>query len=144
MWMAKFWVSSISMQSRYIKTHENWQENPTWKRSPLLAVVHSINKVVIRLTDERWEHILAGHPEVEKYLFQILDVVESPRMVLHCREDDFFVAGSAITDECALSHILIALYKEINKRDGFIISAYFIRSEKMKRRYKDCDPVYPS
>jgi len=43
----------------------------------------------------------------------------------------------------AAPHILlVVIYKEINMRDGFIISAYFVHSEKMKRRYKDCEQVY--
>ncbi len=31
----------------------------------------SINKVPVRLTEERWHHISTGHPEIADYYFDI-------------------------------------------------------------------------
>ena len=137
------WGIFIFKHPRYIKIQEQWSLNPDGKQSPLLALTPSINHVSVRLTDERWHHILAGHPEVERDLFTILEIIESPRFVLYCQEDNFFVAGRQIPLEGRSSPFLIARSKEINRTDGLIISAYFVHREKIRRRYQDCEQVYP-
>jgi hypothetical protein len=48
----------------------------------MLKVVTSVNGIVIRLTEERWSHILEQHPELEGYQALILETVESPESVL--------------------------------------------------------------
>jgi hypothetical protein len=41
----------------------------------------SINKIPIRLSDERWKHISIGHPEMAEYFDQLLECVENPEIV---------------------------------------------------------------
>jgi len=51
----------------------------------ILGIAHSINAVPIRLTDERWEHILDSHPELGSYRETILDAIENPDYILASR-----------------------------------------------------------
>jgi hypothetical protein len=51
----------------------------------ILGISHSINGVPIRLTDERWEHILESHPELASYRETLLDAVEKPDYILASR-----------------------------------------------------------
>lgn len=44
----------------------------------ILGIADSVNGVPIRLTDERWEHILDSHPEVGSFRETVLDAVENP------------------------------------------------------------------
>jgi hypothetical protein len=47
-----------------------------------MVSVKSKNGIIIRLTDERWEHILTGHGELAEYKNKILDAVEEPEAIL--------------------------------------------------------------
>jgi hypothetical protein len=40
--------------------------------------VISKNNVPIRLTEERWQHITIGHPEIADYYFEIQETVKNP------------------------------------------------------------------
>lgn len=87
----------------------------------MMDIVESVNGVPIRLMEERWyEHILENHPELSGHYENVLLAIESPTFVLRGR------AGSKI----AVINIgrrkwLHVVYREISRRDGFIISAHF-------------------
>ena len=42
----------------------------------------SINGVPIRLTEERWDHIIESHPELSAFCETILDAIEDPDYIL--------------------------------------------------------------
>jgi hypothetical protein len=44
--------------------------------------VHSLNNVPIRLTDERWEHIVEAHPYMTPHYQDMLDAVYDPEYIL--------------------------------------------------------------
>lgn len=79
----------------------------------------SINNVNIRLTDERWLHITLGHPELADYYYEILDTVENPAVLYE--GDNNGVVALKIT---AKTKGLVVIYKEIDTKDGYIITAY--------------------
>jgi hypothetical protein len=41
----------------------------------------SKNGVSIRLTNERWQHITTGHPEIADYFYEILESIENPDVI---------------------------------------------------------------
>lgn len=45
-----------------------------------MDVVHSINGVPIRLTEERWEHIVSNKPYMEPYSQKVLVAIECPHL----------------------------------------------------------------
>ncbi len=47
----------------------------------ILATVHSLNNVPIRLTEERWEHIVDAHPYMTQYYEDLLDAVYNPEYI---------------------------------------------------------------
>ena len=88
----------------------------------------SINSVPIRLTDERWVHIIENHDDLAGYYDEVLDVVEYP---------DYIIKGYDVTF-VALRHVeknkfLAVVYKEVSNSDGFIITAYFTSKIKLER-----------
>ena len=85
----------------------------------ILGIAHSVNGVPIRLTDERWEHILDSHPELASYRETILDAVENPDYILASRRGA--LAAVVVLGRKAF---LLVFYVEKNRRDGFILSAY--------------------
>jgi hypothetical protein len=48
----------------------------------ILGIADSVNGVPIRLTDERWEHILYRRPEMGSFIETVLDAVEYPEYIL--------------------------------------------------------------
>lgn len=93
--------------------------------------IKSVRDIEIRLTEERWNHIIKRHREVKKHIRKILITVKEP---------DFIVEGKtgaviAIKRFSKLKpNYVIVAYKETN-HDGFIITAHFISNiEQVKRR----------
>ena len=47
-----------------------------------MDVVHSVNGVPIRMTDERWKHIMENHNDLAGHYENVLETVENPDLVL--------------------------------------------------------------
>lgn len=90
--------------------------------------INSKNNRLIRLTDERMNHIMVNHPETKNCISWILETLENP---------DFVIAGDfgellavKLYDKTPVTNdkYLTIVYKETSKLDGFILTAYFSRS----------------
>jgi len=86
-------------------------------------IIKSVRGVKIRLTRERWNHMVKRHVELKKHSSKVLITVRDP---------DFIVAGK-VGASIAVRHFsrlkpsyLMVAYREINEEDGFIITAHFI------------------
>jgi len=87
-----------------------------------VEIAYSVNGVPIRLTEERWEHIVSNKPYMESYYERILDAIEKPIFVLRG------YAGSLIAIlSVGRQQYLHVVYKEISQDDGFIITAFVAR-----------------
>lgn len=47
-----------------------------------MQITKSINNVSIRLTDERWIHIVENHDDLAGYYDEVLSVIEDPDYVI--------------------------------------------------------------
>jgi hypothetical protein len=92
----------------------------------ILGIAESINGVPIRLTDERWEHILDSHPKLASFREAVLDAVENPDYILASRRGA--LAAAVVLGRRAFLHVF---YVEKSRRDGFILSA--LVEEKMSK-----------
>ena len=92
-----------------------------------MDIAFSINRVPIRLTEERWNQIVNSHDELAEYYEDCLLTVESPELVL---------AGTRGSLKAIKGYgrkrYLTVVYKELSPKDGFVITAYFVR--KIDRR----------
>ena len=84
----------------------------------ILGIADSVNGVPIRLTDERWEHILDSHPEMASFRETLLDAVENPDYILESRRGA--LAAVIVLGRKAFLHVF---YVEKGRHDGFILSA---------------------
>lgn len=79
---------------------------------------NSVSGALIRLTAERWAHIIDEHPEITGLKFDVLETVRNP---------DRIVAGNTnellAVKEYKPGTWLVAVYRELNG-DGFIITAF--------------------
>ncbi len=71
-----------------------------------MIIVYSKNDVAIRLTKERWNHIVNRHPELFDQKEKVLQTITNP----------------------------IAIYKELSNKDGFLITAYFTNKPSERRQ----------
>ena len=86
-----------------------------------MNVAYSVNGVPIRLTYERWYHIIENHDDLASYFYDLLETVEKP---------DFVIRGNKgtlkATRNLGKNKWLVVIYREVSKTEGFIITAYFL------------------
>lgn len=87
-----------------------------------MEVAYSITGVPIRLTDERWAHIVNNKPYMYSFDEALLQAIEKPTVILRG------YAGSMVA-VLALNrdNFLHVVYKEVNADDGFVVTAYVAR-----------------
>lgn len=82
----------------------------------------SISKVKIRLTGERWLHIITSHKEVDPSDYTlILEVIENPDFVLKGNVDKELLA---VKKPSRRKYWFVIVYKETSTKVGFVITAY--------------------
>ena len=87
----------------------------------IIGIAKSIAGVKIRLTQERWHHIITSHLEIDPKEYKIvLDVVENPDVIL--RGDSGEPLAAKKQSRKRVWNVVI--YKEINKEDAFIVTGY--------------------
>lgn len=87
-----------------------------------MDIAYSVNGVPIRLTGERWLHIVNNHDEMAGYHEDCLHVIEEPDLVLPGHGGSLKAAKGY-----GKQRYLVVIYREIAEEDGFVITAYFVR-----------------
>ncbi len=91
-----------------------------------MDTVRSKNNVPIRLTDERWLHIIENHDDLAGYYDDVLATVEEPDYIVQG------YGGALIALKKWGNKFLAVIYKELHN-DGFIITAYFTSAARLKK-----------
>ena len=86
-----------------------------------LGLAISVNDVPIRLTEERWKHIVNKHVDLLNYQEDILSVVEKPEAIYRGQRGTLIAIRSY-----GRRGLLAVFYRETSPQDGFIITARFI------------------
>jgi hypothetical protein len=97
-----------------------------------MLIVRSQNGVLVRLTDERWYHIVNRHPEMHDHREQVLETVTTPDMI---QQGDFgeLLAIRFYRDTPLTSKFLVVAYREIQPDDGFVLTAYLTNRPSARR-----------
>jgi len=91
--------------------------------------VLSKNEIHIRLTDERWTHIVEEHCELAGMQLEVLDAIANPSRILAGKKGECLAVQEMLTGK----H-LVVVYREI-ENDGFIITAFITsKIESLNRR----------
>ena len=83
-----------------------------------MHTARSINKILIRLTGERWEHIVESHDDLQAKRSSVLKTISEPDIIVQGIQNELLAAKKI------RSKWLIVVYKEVTKTDGFIITAF--------------------
>ncbi len=86
-----------------------------------MNIAYSINNVPIRLTYERWYHIIENHDYMASYFHEVLETIENPDYIFQANHGSLKAVQSLSKRKW-----LIVIYKEVSKDDGFVITAYFL------------------
>jgi hypothetical protein len=97
----------------------------------MTSKVLSINQVPIRLTEERWSHIVEEHSELTAYKEAILNTIAEPIRILAGGTGEMLAVR-----EVDAQKWLVVVYRETDK-DGFIITAFLTRrANSLNRRHQ--------
>ncbi len=98
-----------------------------------MDIAFSINDVPIRLTDERWDHIVSNKPYLLDYESVVLRAVEEPVVILRG-----YSGALVAVLPLGRDRFLHVVYKEVNREDGFIVTAFIARD------YRRNQVIWPS
>lgn len=88
----------------------------------------SKNGIPIRLTEERWSHIVENHDELAGMVDEVLRAIEDPDFIIRGWTDEL-LAVRKINDR-----YLVVVYKEL-ENDGFIITSFITKKvDRLLRR----------
>jgi len=96
----------------------------------MTETVTSRNGVPVRLTDERWAHIVEEHCELAGLRDEVPETISEPERIL---------AGHG-GELLAVRHLdprtgLVVIYREVTPADGFVITAFLTTQlSKLERR----------
>ena len=99
--------------------------------------ITSKHGVPVRLTNERWEHIIdpkKGHPEVGPYRPEVFATVSHPEAIFEGRRGELMAIK-----EIESKKYLVVIYKE-ERGEGFIITAFLTRKIKKIREKRQIWP----
>jgi hypothetical protein len=89
-----------------------------------MEIVYSVNEVPIRLTYERWYHIIENHDDMASHFYDVLETIEKPELVIRGGKGTL-----KATKSFSKTKWLVVIYKELSKKDGFVITAYFLNKK---------------
>jgi len=82
---------------------------------------YSVDGIPIRLTHERWYHIVESHDDLASHFDDVLDTVETPELVVRGNRGALKAAKHV-----GKGKWLVVVYREVSQREGFVITAYFL------------------
>jgi hypothetical protein len=94
-----------------------------------MDIAISVNGVPIRLTDERWGHIVKARDDMAEYYDDCLRVIEDPDLIL-----SGYGGSLKAVKGYGRDRFLVVIYREVDEVDGFIITAFF--ASRIDRRRK--------
>lgn len=86
-----------------------------------MEIAYSVNGVPIRLTYERWYHIVENHDELASYFHEVLDIVGKPELIVRGNKGSLKAARNI-----GKRKWMVVVYRELSKHDGFVITAYLL------------------
>jgi len=88
-----------------------------------MLIVRSQQGVPIRLSEERWQHVVSRHPEMQSLHEQVLETVAEPDFI---QQGDYgeLLAIRLYPKTPLTQKYVVAAYREVGSQDGFVLTAY--------------------
>ena len=102
----------------------------------MMDIATSLNGIPIRLTDERWSHIVEEHGEMAGMRAEVLRTISHAERVVAGGGGELLAVRLVAAEKA-----LIVVYRETSVDDGFVITAFLTRRlERLNRRKQ----IWPS
>ena len=88
----------------------------------MIQIASSRNGVAIRLTDERWRHIVEEHAELDGLRGEIMKTISGAERVLQGSFGELLAIRMIERGKA-----LVVVYREVGAEDGFVITAFLTR-----------------
>lgn len=97
-----------------------------------MLITRSHRGVPVRLTEERWEHIVRRHPEMDNQRDRVLETLAEPDMI---QEGDFgeLLAIRFYTETPLTSKFLVVAYREVSPEEGSVLTAFLSNRPSLRR-----------
>lgn len=92
----------------------------------------SVHGVTIRLTEERWKHVVERHPEMAALRLEALAALSAPDFIQQGDRGEL-LAIKFLAKTPLESKYLVVVYREISSHDGFILTCYLTREPSARR-----------
>ena len=108
--------------------------NPEHQReAALLATVISKGGIPIRLTHERWSHIVESHDYMAGHLDLVVETLADPDAVVNGVQGELLALKRYDQTAIGPKHVVVA-YRE-QERDGFVVTAFMTsKADKLVKR----------
>jgi hypothetical protein len=100
----------------------------------MISTIPSKNGVPIRLTDERWAHIIEEHGELADLRQEVPHTVAEPERIVEGKAEELLALR-----ELADGKLLVVVYRKLIN-DGFVITAF---STRKLRSFEKRKQVWP-
>jgi hypothetical protein len=100
----------------------------------MTGTVNSKNGIPIRLTDERWAHIIDEHAELAELRLEVLEAIVDPIRIFAGGQDALLAVR-----EMELGKYIVVVYREMDQ-DGFVITAFLTRRRRFLETRKQLWP----
>lgn len=105
----------------------------------MTETVESVNHVPIRLTEERWNHIIEHHHELKHFKKEELSTITDPERFYFSpktvKSNFATVRSFKKLTKIGLSELLVVHYRELSEHDGFILTAFPMSSKTLRRKF---------
>jgi hypothetical protein len=91
-------------------------------------VAISRNGVPVRLTEERWFHIVETHDEMAGHYDEVISAIEVPDYIIQGYRDALVALKSI-----GRKKFIVVVYKEVGKKDGFVITAFLTSKVRIEK-----------
>lgn len=90
-----------------------------------MQIIKSHSGIPIRLENERWQHIIRGHPEMIDQAEKVLQTLSKPDRIQKGDSGELLALRRYEKTPVTTDKLLVVAYRETSPDDGFIITAYF-------------------
>ena len=97
----------------------------SWRSGAMDSAI-SHDGVPVRLTDERWAHIVRRHPEMGPLRAEAVETIERPDLV-QAGEAGTLLAIRWLATTPLTAKFCVVVYRETSRDDGFVLTAYLTR-----------------
>ena len=100
-----------------------------FEKTIMMTSVLSVHHVPIRLTAERWTHVVEEHCELAGLQLEVLETVARPEAIYAGRAEELLAIRELLP-----GRYLVVVYRE-TATDGFIVTAFLTsKIQKIQRR----------